>query len=185
MIHSNTKGGQRRYHAGRLSHLKRAAGTAPSLKSITVPRWAVPAIILICDAPVFDTTSPSARACAKRGLTGRQQRSQLALFGGDLTPRGSLEPPPLLVAVAGRACLMADGSWRGKLPQLVLGLEEGALAALRMAVCLMEECSTGGSWRLQTVAFPFGAVSRQIEAAGYDRISVFFKVQRINMEQAG
>ena len=89
------------------------------------------------------------------------------------------------MAVAGRACLMADGSWRGKLPQLVLGLEEGALAALRMAVCLMEECSTGGSWRLQTVAFPFGAVSRQIEAAGYDRISVFFKVQRINMEQAG
>lgn len=145
------------------------------MESIVALRWAVPAVLVINDAPVFDTTSPSARACAKRGLTGRQQRSQLALSGGNLTPRGSLELSPLRAAVAGQACLMADGSWRDKPPQLVLGLEEGALAALRMAVCLMEWCSTGGSWRLQTVAFPFGDVSRQIETAGYNRIDGIFQ----------
>ena len=46
---------------------------------------------------------------------------------------------------------------------------------LKNGRCLMELCSTGRSWRLQTVAFPFGAVSRQIETAGYDRTSGVFQ----------
>ena len=69
---------------------------------------------LICDAPVFDTTSPGLGEWLK-------QRLALAASRESHPSQDLCELPPLLVAVAGRACLMADGSWRDKPPQLVLG----------------------------------------------------------------